>query len=173
MKHLLISLSIGLFLTSGISTSAIAQQKIGCINSNELVAAMPENDSAMALFEARTLEYQKQAEELQVEFNKKYEAFMLSQDSLSPLILKAKQEELASMDNNIQNFNGAARQELEKYQLEVFQPVQEKAQKAIQEVANEQGFTYILDIARGSVLIFPEEGPENILAAVKTKLGLE
>jgi outer membrane protein len=53
----------------------------------------------------------------------------------------------------------------------VFQPVFEKAEKAIQAVAKEKGYAYILDIAQQSVLYF--EGGDDISAAVKTKLGID
>jgi outer membrane protein len=39
-------------------------------------------------------------------------------------------------------------------------------------VARENGFTYIFDLSRGSVIYFSEQS-EDILPLVKKKLGLE
>ena len=46
----------------------------------------------------------------------------------------------------------------------------EKANQAINNVAKENGFTYVFDTASGSLLVFPDG--DDILPLVKTKLGL-
>ncbi|MBT4401065.1 MAG: OmpH family outer membrane protein [Bacteroidetes bacterium] len=173
MRKLSFSLLTVTVLLAGSTHKLIAQQKIGCINSNELITLMPENDSAIKVIEKRQLEFVKQSEELQVEFNKKYAVFTSSMDTLPLLIRNAKQEELGNMSTSIDNFNKAADQELNNYRQETYQPILEKAQNAISEVANEEGFTYIIDIATRSLIFFPEEAPLNIMEAVKTKLGIE
>jgi outer membrane protein len=50
------------------------------------------------------------------------------------------------------------------------EPMIEKANQAIEDVAKENGYTYILDTSAGTVLYFPES--DDILPLVKTKLGL-
>ena len=50
------------------------------------------------------------------------------------------------------------------------QPMIEKANQAINDVAKENGFTYVFDTASGSLLVFPDG--DDILPLVKTKLGL-
>ncbi len=172
MKTIFISLIIAFTLLTGNALKAQSPQKFGCINANELVQFMPENDSVMQLIEQRSQEFAKQAEELDVEFRKKYDNYVVSRDSLSPLIRKAKEEELTSMSRNIETFTAAARQELDKYQQDLYQPVLTKAQNAIQEVADEQGITFVLDTSRGSLLVFPQEPPVNLMEAVKKKLGI-
>ena len=47
-------------------------------------------------------------------------------------------------------------------------PILEKARKAIEDVANEQGFTYVLDAST----IIVANGTD-LLPAVKTKLGIQ
>lgn len=160
-------------MMAGSANQVFAQQKIGHINSNELLMAMPERDSAVSQLEARRTEFLNQSEELQVEFNKKYENYLTRRDSLTQLIRQAKEAELQDMSQNIETFNAAADQELQRIQQELFQPIIEKAQKAIKEVATENGYTYILDIGTGAVLHFPETGNENIMPLVKKKLGIQ
>lgn len=160
-------------LFAGSAIQVTAQQKIGHINSNELIMAMPERDSAVNQLEQKRQEFLMQSEELQVEFNKKYETYMTKRETLTQLIRQTKEAELNDMSKNIETFNTAADQELTRIQQELFQPIIERAQKAIKEVAEEQKFTYILDIGTGAVLHFPETGTENIMSAVKTKLGIK
>jgi len=173
MKKMILALVFTVLLSAGSALNGVAQQKIGYINSNDLIMSMPERDSAMNTLEQKRQDFLRQSEELQVEFNKKYEDYLMKQDSLSPLIRSTKEAELGDLRDRIDTFNSAADQELQRYQQEVFQPIIELAQKAIKEVATEQGFTYILDVSQGAVIFFPEEGSENILPLVRKKLGLE
>lgn len=173
MNKMVFTLVLTALISVGSALEVSAQQKIGHINSNELIMAMPERDTATNQLEVKRQEFIKQSEELQVEFNKKYEAFNATGAKLTELIRQTKQAELQDMSRNIETFNAAADQELQRIQQELFQPVIEKAQKAIKEVATEQGFTYILDISQGAVVYFPETGTENIMSAVKKKLGLK
>ena len=53
------------------------------------------------------------------------------------------------------------------------QPVLQKAEKAIKDVAKENGFTYIFDLARGPIIYFDETMSIDILPLVKAKLGIE
>jgi outer membrane protein len=55
--------------------------------------------------------------------------------------------------------------------MNIYKPILEKANKAIAEVAKENGFTYILDLAQGGV-IFYSETSTDILPLTKQKLGL-
>jgi outer membrane protein len=173
MNKMVFTLICTALLTVGSVSQVAAQQKIGHINSNELIMAMPERDSATAELESKRQDFIRQSEELQVEFNKKYEAYITKRDSLTSLIRQTKEAELNDMSKNIETFNAAADQELQRIQQELFQPIIKKAQDAIKEVAKEQGFTYILDIGTGAVVYFPETGTENIMPAVKKKLGLQ
>ena len=56
--------------------------------------------------------------------------------------------------------------------MQLFQPIQEKAIKAVNEVAEENGFTYILDTGAGAV-VYSSPSSLDILPLVKTKLGLK
>ena len=42
--------------------------------------------------------------------------------------------------------------------------------KGVKEVARENGYSYILDIAAGGVVYFPDSG-SDVTALVKTKIG--
>lgn len=170
---MVLSLITIVLLSAGSVMNVAAQQKIGYINLQDLVLAMPERDSAVGVMEQKRQDFLRQSEELTVEFNKKIEAFNTSIDSLSNLIRQTKEDELSDLKDRIGTFNAAAEQELLRLNNEIFQPILDKAQKAIKEVAVEQGFTYVLDISQGVVLYFPEEGSENLMSAVKKKLGIE
>jgi outer membrane protein len=163
----------GLFLISGRS---FAQNpvKLGHIDSRLVFAAMPESDSATKQLEREATVMQKTLEELQVEFNKKYDDYLkLSNDpNSSALILRTKEEELQSLNQRSQTFQQEAERAIGEKRTELFQPIQDKAIKAVNDVAAENGFTYIFDTA-GGMIVYTAPESQDILPLVKTKLGLK
>jgi len=163
-----------LFVSVVLSTTIFSQTtlKIGHINSQELLQAMPESDSAQAKLDKAVKELQSQLEAMQVEFNSKYQDYVSKKDTYSDLIKQTKEADLQQMNQRIQQFQTNAEQDVSKQRTEIFKPVLDKANKAIAEIAKENGFTYILDISAGAV-IYHSDNSTNILPLVKQKLGLK
>jgi len=174
MKRLVSILTfIGLFLMSG---NLFGQNtlKLGHIDSRLVFAAMPESDSAQKTLERSAKQMQSTLEELQVEFNKKYEEYtrLANDASASALIIRTKEEELQSLQQRIQTFQQQAEQDMANQRSELFQPIQDKAIKAVNSVAEENGYTYVFDTA-GGALVYTSPDSQDILALVKAKLGLK
>lgn len=167
---------IGMLALAMIAVAANAQLKIGHINSQELLAAMPETDSAQKKLANLAKESELMLEELNVEFNKKWEDYSKKledkENPMSPLIRSAKEAELQELQQRIQVFRQQAEQDLQKQRAELLQPIQETALKAVNEVAEENGFTYVLDMGIG-VVIYAAPDSEDILPLVKKKLNLK
>ncbi|MCL4637649.1 MULTISPECIES: OmpH family outer membrane protein [Olivibacter] len=177
MKHLFKSVLVaaGLFLTVG---AVSAQQKIGHVNSQEILLLMPEYKTANQTLETFVGTKRTEIQQMDAERQKKITAFMDKQKTRSEANKETVDKELQTLSTEIQQMEGRmgevqqkAEQEVGAKREEVFQPVFEKAEKAIQAVAKEKGYAYILDIAQQSVLYF--EGGDDISAAVKTKLGID
>jgi len=163
----------GLFLITG-SLFSQSPVKLGHIDSRLVFAAMPESDSATKQLEREAAVMQQTLEELQVEFNKKYEEYLkLSNDpNANRVILNAKEEELQSLNQRSQTFQQQAEQSISEKRTQLFQPIQEKAIKAVNDVAAENGYTYIFDTA-GGMIVYTAPESQDILPLVKTKLGLK
>jgi outer membrane protein len=163
----------GLFLMGG---NLFGQNtlKLGHIDSRLVFSAMPESDSAQKKLERAAKQIQATLEQSQVEFNKKVEDYnKLTNDvNTSALILKTKEEELRSIQERIQTFQQQAEQDIQNQRTELFKPIQDKAIKAVSDVAEENGFTYIFDTAGGALAYFSPES-QDILPLVKAKLGLK
>lgn len=161
-------------LILGTSAIAIGQKnyKFGHINSQELMAIMPEKDSAQAVLESFALKLENQLDAMQVEYNKKLQEYMAERDDLTEIIMQSKEQELNDLQTRIQGFQTNAQQEMQKRQGELMQPIVEKAQNAIQTVARENGFIYIFDVSVGSLVYFSEESVD-ILPLVKELLKIQ
>ncbi|MEA1896939.1 MAG: OmpH family outer membrane protein [Bacteroidota bacterium] len=172
MKHF--SKLLILVLILGTSATVFGQKsyKFGHINSQELMAVMPERDSAQAVLEGFAKKLEDQLDIMQVEYNNKLQTYLADRDNLTELIKQAKEQELNDMQTRIQGFEQSAQQEMQRKQGELMQPIVDKAQKAIQTVAVEQGFLYIFDIAAGSLIYFSDDSVD-ILPMVKESLGIQ
>jgi len=170
MRTFSTTLIIALFLIVS-TTQAQTKLKIGYIDSNELLMMMPERDSAKVTLEnyAKTLE--KQLMTMSSEFDAKLQDFQQQQANLSELIKQTKTNELQELKTRIENFQVSAQQDLENKEAELLNPIIAKAKKAIEDVAKENSYTFILDVASGALLY--HDAGENILALVKKKLGLQ
>lgn len=166
---------LGLFALATLTLAASAQTKIGHINSQELLTAMPETDSAQKQLEKLAKDNELLLEEMTVEFNKKYEDYVQKMENtanpMSDLSRAAKEAELQEIQQRIQAVQQQAEQDLQRQRMLLFQPIQEKAISAVNEVAAENGFTYIIDSGMG-VVVYSGPDAQDILPLVKAKLGL-
>jgi outer membrane protein len=147
--------------------------KFAHINSDELIKAMPEYDSATAKLEKQRKELVNALELLTVELNNKADAYNKEMKTLTELVRQTKEQELQDMQARIQTFQTNAQTTLQEQQTTLYQPIFNKADKAIKDVGKEGGYTYVFDVAKGQLLYFDETKSTNILALVKTKLGLK
>ena len=170
MKNLL-NLSLVILLCISATMASAQEDKFGHINSSELIAAMPESDSAQAAIESLAREYELQMEEMNVELNKKYDEYINNRDSYTDLIRQTKEADITEMQQRIGGFEQNAQMDLQTQQQELLRPILEKANNAVKEVAEENGFIYVFDISRGNPVYFSEKSVD-VLELVKTKLGI-
>jgi len=161
-------------LAMGILCMALAvnAQKFGHITSEQLLQAMPEYDTAQMQVQELRQEYDLEIERIQVEINKKIEEFNQTEATLSDLIKEAKASEIQEMQVRLQNFAQTAQQDLQQQSMVMIQPVMDKARKAIDEVAKENGLLYVFDLSQGNPVYVSEESMD-MLMPVKAKLGLQ
>jgi|SRR5690606_11379334 len=176
MKNLLtgVGMVVVLFLSTG---TVSAQQKIGHVNSTEIIQAMPEFKTAQT--ELETLQKTKETElqNMQAEAQKKMTQAQdlqrnrseANKDSIDAQI-QTISVEFQEMDRRIQEFQQTAQQELQQKNEELFAPIFQKANTAVQSVAKEKGYAYVFDIANSAIPYF--QGGDDLTADVKTKLGI-
>ena len=133
---------------------------------------MPERDSAEVKIQQYAKDLEGELEIMNVEYNNKLNDYVEKRDNLTPLVKQTKEQELNEFQSRIQAFTTNAEKELQQQNAQLIQPIIMKAEKAIKDVAKENGFMYIFDLSRGSVIYFSEQSID-ILPMVKKKLGLE
>ncbi len=162
----LVFLATGL-LVAGSRTQA--QTKIGYVSVSEVIQAMPEAkkaDTALAQFQEAL---RQSALDKQNALNDAYAKFIKDSLTLTPAVKEVRRKDLQQRLTELQGEDQRIQEELQKKQEEYVSAFQKKANDAIQAVAKENGFTYIL--AKEAVLVGPPG--EDVLALVKKKLGLK
>ena len=151
--------------------TSLFAQKIGRINSNEIVLTMPETIEAHKQVEAFEKELQGQYETIMVEYNTKYQEFQKNYETMSDAVKQLKEKEIMELQNRLTEFEKAATADIQKKSAELMKPVIEKANKAVQDVAKAGGYAIILE--SGSMVYYDEATVKDITPEVKTKLGID
>jgi outer membrane protein len=155
-----------------IGFAASAQQaKFATIDLQQLLQVMPGRDEARTVLQTHAKTLETQFQKMQTELQTKYQDYIENEATFSDLIKAVKQRELASLQDNIQEFGQQAQTELANKEIEVLSPLVDSARNAIKAVADEHGYAYVFDISSGALLHYPEG--DDILAKVKAKLGIE
>ncbi|RME14972.1 MAG: OmpH family outer membrane protein [Bacteroidetes bacterium] len=160
-----------LIVTTGvclsINTIGLAQ-KIAHLSLDSLVSQMPETKTAKEIAQNYLKDLEKTMTSMEQELQAKYNDYLANEATMSDLVKRTKQEELQTLQKRIEDFRTQAQQDYQaRYQL-LINPILDKAKKAIEMVAKENGYKYVLDASAGFILY--SEPSDDILPQVKKKL---
>ena len=164
MKKLLLLSIIGCLSLTTFS------QKLGHINVQELISLMPERDIAFNELQKYAKELESQLISMESEFNAMVEEYTTNVSSYDDLKKNDKLVEIENLKQRILTFQQSAQNELQKKELELLRPIEEKAQNAINTVAEKGKYSYILDSSVGVLLYYKDS--DDVLEKVKKELDL-
>jgi outer membrane protein len=161
MKRIIAFIILAGLVSFGLSTFSQTPIKLGHVNINEIMTALPERDSAQVKLDKETKEIQDTYEEMNVVYNKMLDEYQKGLSTYSDFVKKEKETEILDKQKRIQGYEQNATTSLQQRNLELFQPIYDKIIKAIDKVATDGGFTYILDVSKGTV-VFSSKDSQNI-----------
>lgn len=150
----------------------VSAQKFARINVQEVVMAMPEFDEAQKNLEAFGKDLNEQMEQIQVEFNNKLADFQKNQATMAASVKQMRQQELEQLQQRFSEFQQIAQQDFQKKQAELIEPVQKKAQEAVNKVAKANGYIVVFDVSVPSLAYIDEAQTTDIAPLVKKELGI-
>lgn len=153
-----------------ISSFTANAQKIAHINLDSLISIMPETKTATQSVQDYAKQLEQQVTAMQTELQTKYEDYQSKQKDLPELVKASKEKELNDLNQRIQDFQQQAQTDYQKKSAELSKPVYEKAKKAIDQVAKDNGYKYVLDTSTGIVIY--NEPADDIFALAVKKLGI-
>jgi outer membrane protein len=171
MKKGLFIIALSVLTISTLSVSAQSKAKFGHVDFASLYAAMPGQDSVQANFEQYAQSLQETFVQMQNEYQTKLQDYQANMATMSNLIRQNKEREIMDIQTRMENFRTQAEEDLQQKELELTSPIIEKARAAVNDVAKENGYTYIFNSAEGMLLY--SDPSDDILPLVKKKLGIQ
>lgn len=150
---------------------AKAQTKIGYVNFEALLQQMPEFKTVQTTLDTYQKQFIDQISAMQTELQSKGQEYQKTQATMTDAIRTTKQAELQDIQTRIQNLNQSAQQQVEAKSNELVKPLSDKARTAIEAVAKEKGYTYVINSNQTQLIVSPPG--DDLMAAVKLKLGLK
>ena len=161
-------LLVAAFLTVAPLT-VIAQSNVAHINVQQLISEMPEVIAAQNELSKLEKDYTTQIDNAFKEFQTKAQNYSADAANQTDVTNQARQKELESMQQNLQEFRDSASQELQKKNMDIMTPLLAKARDAINKVGKDQGFNYVIDSSPNFGVILANG--KDLLEDVKKELG--
>lgn len=165
-----------LFVTVHVATLAQSNTpKIGYTNVDYVLSLMPESKQIESDLKTYSTQLETQLQSKVKEFETKGETYQKGAATMTDVIRKDKEKELMNLRSSIEEFQRNAEVSLQKKQQALLEPAYKKMQKAIDDVAKSNGFTYVFnsDAGAGTAAILlhaPEDG--NISDLVLKQMGI-
>ena len=159
-----------LAILSLLTLTLIGQNKFGYIDSQELLLLMPERKTAETEVQNFAKSLESQLGSMTAEYQESVQEYQANEANYTDLVKQDKVAEITGLEQRIQAFQQNAQKSLQEKEQELLAPILSKAKNAIDEVAQEGGFTYIFDKSQGSILYAKES--KKILDLVRKKLNL-
>ena len=147
-----------------------AQTKFGYISLSEMITSMPEYKKADSSMQDYQSALNQNFEDMKREFNEK-DSLLSSKDTAkyTRAQIEIKRKQLGELYLKLQGYQQQAGQLYQQKQQDLMAPIQRKASEIVQNVAKENGYTYVF--LKDALLVSPPA--DDILPLVKKKLNLK
>ncbi len=149
-------LMLGLFLTGSIEVNA---QKYAVIDTRYILEKIPDYANAQKELDGIAANWQKEIDAMQSELDKMYKDYEAEQVMLSEELRKKREDQLFVKEKTLRDlqrqrfgFEG----DLFKKRQQLIKPVQDKVFNAVQKLAVQRGYEFILDKSEGITVIFAD-----------------
>lgn len=170
MKNLVKVMAIVVLVAVAANVNAQKATKVGHVEFAKVLEQMPGQDTVKTAMERYVKALQDQLGVMQSELENKAADYQKNVATMSAIIKQTKEKEITDLQGRIEAFQQSAQQDLSDQQTKLITPFIDKAKQAINEVAKEGSFAYILNAVDDIVLY--KDGGEDITPLVKKKLGI-
>lgn len=161
---------IALFAVLG----SVSAQKYGHLNYGNLLSAMPAVKDADKQLEDFQKALVSKGEEMSTKLKDGYLAFLKDQQSgnFSPAKLQERQAQLEAEQSAIQTYEETVRKQISEKREQLLQPILDRVNVAIQEIAKEKGYALVFDTSSFNAILFAKD-TEDLYPLMKGKLGIQ
>ena len=170
---LLLLFCAGITLNAAAQTPATAQ-KIGYADGEYIITQLPEFKQISDQLTIHGTQLENQIKSKNQEFETKVKAYEQNVGTMIDAVRKSTETELRQMQENLQKFQQEAQTSMQTKQTTLMEPVYTKVGKAIEDVAKENGYDFILSpqISPGADVILYSNEKYDISDLVLKKLGV-
>jgi outer membrane protein len=150
-------------------------QKYAIIDTKYILDKMPDYKTAQAQLDDIAKKWQKEIDDMQEDLDKMYKNYDAEQVMLSDDLKKKREDQLFVKEKSVRDlqrqrfgFEG----DLFKKRQELIQPIQNKVYNAVQKLAVQRGYDFILDKSEGITVIFADPKLEKSDDVLK-ELGIK
>lgn len=157
-----------------VSSAVFAQQKVGWIDSQEIMKQFPDALEAQGKLDALVAQWQGEINKLQAQLQQEADDYQKRRLILPEQARVQKENELAEEQKKISDLRNqrfGQNGDLFQQQNTIMRPVQEKIMQAIQDVAKDQGYDYIFDKS-GQVLLMYASDKYDVTQQILDKLKI-
>lgn len=155
-------------------TNLYAQSlKIGFTRIDYVIAQLPESKQVNNQLSIQQTQAENELKRLQKEFDDKLSVYQKEGAKLPDAIRKDRETELQKLQGRIQEFSQSAQKSLQDKYNQLMGPILTKVQQAIDTVAKQNGYHYILNVGSGDTfsVLYADEA-YNITNLVLKQLGV-
>lgn len=146
--------------------------KIGLVDTNAILAGMPEVTEAQKKLQDTNAKYESQYKALSEELQKQYDELANMKEDELPAIRENKTRAFADNQQKLQQFEQQVMQEMQKLQNDLMAPIFNKMKDAIESVGREGNYTLVQALDPQSIFYYGAPA-QDITPLVKTKLGIK
>ncbi len=164
--------TVVLALLAALPSLAVAQTKIGYINSEQIMQSLPEAVDAQRTIDGLVAQWEGELQKMQADWKKKFDEYDKKKLILTDQVRADQERELRDLDQNISDFRNkkfGQSGELFQKQNELMKPIQNKIFKVLEEVAKEDGYDYVFDKS-GEVLLIYANDKYDLTQKVLTRM---
>lgn len=166
------SLLILAFVAFGATMIAQQPLKFGHVDTQALMEQLPDVDALQKTMEAEYKSLESKLTVMQEDLQKMQDSYVKSAETMTPEAREKKENEIIEASKKVQNFYTLSQQQLRTKEQELYMPIMQKVQKAIDEVGEEGVFIYIFESSVGFTLYLSEKSVD-VAPLVKQKLGVK
>ena len=148
MRKPLIVLVFGL---AAVTSNAQAPLKIGYADVEYIFSQMPESKQMDNELQTLQTQLKKQYDAKVAEFQKKLQEYQQFGATVPDAVKQNSERELQQLQQNIQKLEQDSQNDLQRKQAQLLEPIQLKVGKAIEDMAKENGFSFVLISQVGGV----------------------
>ena len=158
-----------------LSSFGVKAQKIGYVDTDYILTSIPEYKAAQGEIDKLSVDWQKEIEAKYTEIDKLYKAYQADAILLTDDMKKKRENEIINKEKEVKELQKSrfgVDGELFKKRMELVKPIQDKVYNAVQKIAVQRGYDFVLDKSEGITIIFADpklDKSEDVLKELGVK----